>query len=227
MIRVFFTNYISTNLLTNMTTVLVYDDNVSLRESIVRMVQMSDHLLLLGSFENVLQVKEQVKELKPDVILMDIDMPGLNGIEAVKQIRIFDNKVPVIMLTVFDDNKHVLEAICAGASGYLLKKHISDRLYEAIKDVMEGGAPMSPGIARMVIENMQQKQVADDNKYNLTQREKEILQNLSKGNSFKMIAADLAISIDTVRTHIKRIYEKLQVHSQTEAVSKAVNERIV
>jgi DNA-binding NarL/FixJ family response regulator len=227
MIRVFFTNYISTNLLTNMTTVLVYDDNVSLRESIVRMVQMSDHLLLLGSFENVLQVKEQVKELKPDVILMDIDMPGLNGIEAVKQIRIFDNKVPVIMLTVFDDNKHVLEAICAGASGYLLKKHISDRLYEAIKDVMEGGAPMSPGIARMVIESMQQKQVADDNKYNLTQREKEILQNLSKGNSFKMIAADLAISIDTVRTHIKRIYEKLQVHSQTEAVSKAVNERIV
>jgi DNA-binding NarL/FixJ family response regulator len=227
MIRVFFTNYISTNLLTNMTTVLVYDDNVSLRESIVRMVQMSDHLLLLGSFENVLQVKEQVKELKPDVILMDIDMPGLNGIEAVKQIRIFDNKVPVIMLTVFDDNKHVLEAICAGASGYLLKKHISDRLYEAINDVMEGGAPMSPGIARMVIESMQQKQVADDNKYNLTQREKEILQNLSKGNSFKMIAADLAISIDTVRTHIKRIYEKLQVHSQTEAVSKAVNERIV
>jgi DNA-binding NarL/FixJ family response regulator len=227
MIRVFFTNYISTNLLTNMTTVLVYDDNVSLRESIVRMVQMSDHLLLLGSFENVLQVKEQVKELKPDVILMDIDMPGLNGIEAVKQIRIFNNKVPVIMLTVFDDNKHVLEAICAGASGYLLKKHISDRLYEAIKDVMEGGAPMSPGIARMVIENMHQKQVADDNKYNLTQREKEILQNLSKGNSFKMIAADLAISIDTVRTHIKRIYEKLQVHSQTEAVSKAVNERIV
>jgi DNA-binding NarL/FixJ family response regulator len=227
MIRVFFTNYISTNLLTNMTTVLVYDDNVSLRESIVRMVQMSDHLLLLGSFENVLQVKEQVKELKPDVILMDIEMPGLNGIEAVKQIRIFDNKVPVIMLTVFDDNKHVLEAICAGASGYLLKKHISDRLYEAINDVMEGGAPMSPGIARMVIESMQQKQVADDNKYNLTQREKEILQNLSKGNSFKMIAADLAISIDTVRTHIKRIYEKLQVHSQTEAVSKAVNERIV
>jgi DNA-binding NarL/FixJ family response regulator len=210
-----------------MTTVLVYDDNVSLRESIVRMVQMSKHLLLLGSFENVLQVNEQVNDLQPDVILMDIDMPGLNGIEAVKQIRLFDNKVSIIMLTVFDDNKHVLEAIHAGASGYLLKKHISDRLYEAIKDVMEGGAPMSPGIARMVIENMQQKQIADVNKYNLTQREKEILHNLSKGNSFKMIAADLAISIDTVRTHIKRIYEKLQVHSQTEAVSKAVNERIV
>jgi DNA-binding NarL/FixJ family response regulator len=210
-----------------MTTVLVYDDNISLRESIEKLIQYSDQLLLLGSFGNVQQVNDQVKELQPDVILMDIDMPGLNGIEAVKQVRTFNNKVPIIMLTIFDDNKHVLDAIVAGASGYLLKKHISDKLLDAIKDVIEGGAPMSPGIARMVIENMQQKQAADDNKYNLTQREKEILYNLSKGNSFKMIAAELAISIDTVRTHIKRIYEKLQVHSQTEAVSKAVNERIV
>jgi DNA-binding NarL/FixJ family response regulator len=210
-----------------MTTVLVYDDNISLRESIEKLIQYSDQLLLLGSFGNVQQVNEQVKKLQPDVILMDIDMPGLNGIEAVKQIRLFNNKVSIIMLTIFDDNKHVLDAIVAGASGYLLKKHISDKLLDAIKDVIEGGAPMSPGIARMVIENMHQKQAADENKYNLTQREKEILQNLSKGNSFKMIAADLDISIDTVRTHIKRIYEKLQVHSQTEAVSKAVNERIV
>ncbi len=210
-----------------MTTVLVYDDNTSLRESIERMVQFTDHLLLVGSYGNVQQVTEQVKELQPEVILMDIDMPGLNGIEAVKQVRQFDKKVPIIMLTVFDDNVHVLEAIVAGASGYLLKKHISDKLVDAIQDVIDGGAPMSPGIARMVIESMQQKQTADDNKYNLTQREKEILHNLSKGNSFKMIAAELTISIDTVRTHIKRIYEKLQVHSQTEAVSKAVNEKLV
>ncbi len=210
-----------------MTTVLVYDDNISLRESIERMVQFTDHLLLVGSYGNVQQVAEQVKELQPEVILMDIDMPGLNGIEAVKQVRQFDKKVPIIMLTVFDDNVHVLEAIVAGASGYLLKKHISDKLVDAIQDVIDGDAPMSPGIARMVIESMQQKQTADDNKYNLTQREKEILHNLSKGNSFKMIAAELTISIDTVRTHIKRIYEKLQVHSQTEAVSKAVNEKLV
>ena len=210
-----------------MTTVLVYDDNTSLRESIERMVQMSDHLLLLGSFGNVLDVIDQVKEMQPDVILMDIDMPGLNGIEAVKQVRAFNSKVSIIMLTVFDDNKHVLDAICAGASGYLLKKHISDKLYEAIKEVMDGGAPMSPGIARMVIESMQQKQLADENKYNLTAREKEILSSLAKGNSYKLIAADLQISIDTVRTHLKRIYEKLQVHSQIEAVSKAVNERLV
>lgn len=210
-----------------MTTILLYDDNVSLRESLEKLVHFSNELLLLGSFGHVQNVKAQVEELQPDVILMDIDMPGLNGIEAVKQIRKFDQKVLIIMLTVFEDNVHVLDAIVAGASGYLLKKHISDKLMNAIKEVMEGGAPMSPGIARMVIESMQQKQAADSNKYQLTQREKEILASLSKGNSFKMIGADLEISIDTVRTHIKRIYEKLQVHSQTEAVSKAVNERIV
>ncbi len=210
-----------------MTTILLYDDNVSLRESLEKLVHFSNELLLLGSFGHVQNVKAQVEELQPDVILMDIDMPGLNGIEAVKQIRKFDQKVLIIMLTVFEDNVHVLDAIVAGASGYLLKKHISDKLMNAIKEVMEGGAPMSPGIARMVIESMQQKQAADSNKYQLTQREKEILASLSKGNSFKMIGADLEISIDTVRTHIKRIYEKLQVHSQTEAVSKAVNERII
>lgn len=208
------------------TTVLVYDDNVNLRESLEKLVQFSDDLLLVGSYGNVQNAATEVKELQPDVILMDIDMPGLNGIEAVKQIRQFNQKTHIIMLTVFDDNAHVLDAICSGASGYLLKKHISDRLQEAIKEVLQGGAPMSPGIARMVIESMQQK-TADENKYNLTQREKEILSNLSKGNSYKMIAAYLVISIDTVRTHIKRIYEKLQVHSQTEAISKAMNERIV
>ena len=208
------------------TTVLVYDDNVNLRESLEKLVQFSDDLLLVGSYGNVQNAATEVKELQPDVILMDIDMPGLNGIEAVKQIRQFNQKTHIIMLTVFDDNAHVLDAIYSGASGYLLKKHISDRLQEAIKEVLQGGAPMSPGIARMVIESMQQK-TADENKYNLTQREKEILSNLSKGNRYKMIAAYLVISIDTVRTHIKRIYEKLQVHSQTEAISKAMNERIV
>jgi DNA-binding NarL/FixJ family response regulator len=120
----------------------------------------------------------------------------------------------------------VFDAICAGASGYLLKKHISTKLFDAIAEVQDGGAPMSPSIARMVIAAMQEKKQAGDT-YQLTPREKEILASLSKGNSYKLIASEFAISIDTVRTHIKKIYEKLQVHSQTEAVSKAINEKLV
>ncbi|MEO7048184.1 MAG: response regulator transcription factor [Ferruginibacter sp.] len=207
--------------------IVVYEDNSNLRESLCNLITFSKDLLLLGNYPRVDDVTAQVKELQPDVILMDIDMPGMNGIEAVKKIRLFNQQVQIIMLTVFDDNRHVLDAICAGASGYLLKKYISDHLIESISNVLQGEAPMSPGIARMVIQGMQQlpKPIADN--YNLTSREKEILSILSKGNSYKLIAADLAISIDTVRTHIKNIYEKLQVHSQTEAVYKATNERLV
>jgi DNA-binding NarL/FixJ family response regulator len=207
--------------------IVIYEDNNNLRESLCNLVMFSKDLLLLGNFPRVDEVSKQVAELQPDVILMDIDMPGMNGIEAVKQVRTFNQQVQIIMLTVFDDNRHVLDAICAGASGYLLKKHISDHLTDAISQVLQGEAPMSPGIARMVIQSMQQEIKPLSNTYNLTPREKEILGNLSKGNSYKLIAADLKISIDTVRTHIKNIYEKLQVHTQTEAVSKAVNERLV
>jgi len=208
--------------------ILLYEDNDHLRESLAGLLALSKDLLLLGNFPGAAAVVQQVKELRPDVILMDIDMPGLNGIEAVKQVRTVDQKVPIIMLTIFDDSRHVLDAICAGASGYLLKKHLSDRLPDAIHQVMQGEPPMSPGIARMIIQNMQERSVRPvvvD--YGLTPREQEILAHLSKGKGLKMIAADLNISIDTVRTHIKNIYEKLQVHSQAEAVSKALNDGLV
>ena len=180
-----------------------------------------------ASFPDCTTVIQQVKEWKPDVILMDIDMPGINGIEAVKKIRTIDTTVQIIMLTVFDDNTHVFEAMYAGANGYLLKKYVSDKLIHSIREVLDGGAPMSPSIARMVISNMQQPVASTTNDYQLTNREKEILQLLSKGNSFKLIASDLCISLDTVRTHIKRIYDKLHVRSQIEAVSKAINEKLV
>jgi DNA-binding NarL/FixJ family response regulator len=209
------------------TGVIIYEDNNHLRESLSNLITFSKDLVLLGNFPQANDVVNQVMDLQPDVILMDIDMPGTSGIEAVKMIRGFNQHVQIIMLTVFDDNSHVLDAICAGASGYLLKKYISDHLLEAVSQVIQGEAPMSPGIARMIINNMQQTATPVPNDYQLTNREKEILAELSKGNSYKMIAADLNISIDTVRTHIKKIYEKLQVHSQTEAVSKAVNERLV
>lgn len=204
--------------------VLLYEDNDSLRESIASMLFLSDRYRVSGSFANVLNVDEQVKNFQPDAILMDIDMPGMTGIEAVKKIRAAGLSVPVIMLTVFDDNRNVFDAICAGASGYLLKKHISAKLFDALDEVLAGGAPMSPSIARMVVASMQP---ASPNPYQLTPREKDVLKSLAQGNSYKLIAAEFEISVDTVRTHLKKVYEKLHVHSQTEAVSKAINERLV
>jgi DNA-binding NarL/FixJ family response regulator len=206
--------------------VLIYEDNDLLRESVASMVRSNNTLSLSASFENVLNVEDQVKSYHPDFILMDIDMPGMTGIEAVQKIRTFNAQVHIVILTVFDDNRHVFEALRAGASGYLLKKHISTKLFDALVEVQEGGAPMSPSIARMVLASMHQKP-ALENPYQLTTREKEILTSLSKGNSYKLIASEFKISIDTVRTHIKKIYEKLRVHSQTEAVSKAINEKLV
>ncbi|HMJ48262.1 MAG TPA: response regulator transcription factor [Ferruginibacter sp.] len=208
------------------TGILIFEDNNNLRESVCRLINYADDMLMLGAYPDVLQVESLVKESNPDVILMDIDMPGINGIEAVKIIRTFNSKVQIIMLTVFDDNIHVYDAIRSGASGYMLKKHISDKLLESIAGVMKGEAAMSPGIARLIIESIQQnKNLSND--YNLTKRETEILRSLSHGNSYKIIASDLFITIDTVRSHIKHIYEKLQVHSQTEAVCKAMNEKLV
>jgi DNA-binding NarL/FixJ family response regulator len=207
--------------------VVIYEDNNSLRETLCSLITFSKGLLLLGDFAKVGQVVRQVEELNPDVILMDIDLPGMNGIEAVRQIRAFNTRVQIIMLTVFDDNQHVLDAICAGASGYILKKYISDHLTDSISQVLQGEAPMSPGIARMVIESMRQTAKPVTNPYSLTPREKEILGSLSGGSSYKLIAAEFSVSIDTVRSHIKNIYGKLQVHSQVEAVNKAVNERLL
>lgn len=206
-------------------TVLIYEDNELLRESLCAMVRMNELLSCVGAFGNVMQVEQQVQAHNPDVIFMDIDMPGMSGIEAVRKIRLLNSEIPILMLTVFDDNQHVFDAICAGASGYLLKKQISTKLFDAVEEVLAGGAPMSPSIARMVISSMQLRPV--ENVYKLTPREKEILTSLSRGNSYKLMAAEFEISMDTVRTHIKKIYEKLHVHSQTEAVSKAINEKLV
>jgi DNA-binding NarL/FixJ family response regulator len=206
--------------------ILIYEDNELLRESISRMLSLNEEYTIIGAYENVLAIDDHVMIKKADLILMDIDMPGMTGIEAVKKIRAAGLDVPVLMLTVFDDNQHVFDALREGASGYLLKKHISTRLFDAIDEIRTGGAPMSPSIARMVIQSMQVKQAPPD-LYNLTAREKEVLLLLSKGNSYKLIAAACEITIDTVRAHIKKIYEKLHVHSQTEAVSKAINERLV
>lgn len=190
------------------------------------MLRLNERVNLAGAFDNPTQVVSHLHALNPDLLIMDIDMPGMNGIEAVRTVRASNNDIPILMLTVFDDNIHVFDAICAGASGYLLKKQISTRLFSAIEEVLDGGSPMSPSVARMVLDSMRSKP-SNDNPYQLSPKEKEVLSALSKGLSYKLIGAEVNISIDTVRSHIRKIYEKLHVHSQTEAVSKAINEKLV
>lgn len=208
-----------------LTTIHIYDDNATLRQNLQELLSLHDDFSVTGSFDTAVNAFEEIRQSAPDIIIMDIDMPGITGIEAVRQIRKINSRVHILMLTVFDDNNHILDAICAGASGYLLKKNISEKLIPSINDVLSEGASLSPSVAKMIIASMQQNTGKQD--YHFTAREKEILGLLCKGNSYKMIATQLNLAFETIRSYVKKIYEKLQVHSATEAVSKAINERLV
>ncbi|MGF2412199.1 response regulator [Ferruginibacter sp.] len=207
--------------------ILIYDDNDALRTSMEILIAEEEDFELLALMPNAETVETDIATMKPDVVLMDIDMPEVNGVEAVKKIRKTDDKLPVIMLTVFEDNENIFNAICAGASGYILKRYATEEIAPAIRMVLTGGAPMTGSVARKVLQMIPQAKSTEQEKSNLSQKETAILQFLVNGYSYKMIAADLKISIDTVRFHIKKIYDKLHVHSATEAVSKALKDKLV
>lgn len=206
--------------------VIIYEDNQQLRESIEGLLALHEDFRVAGSFENAKKILHQVCTLNPDLIFMDIDMGDSFGIEAVVQLRKAGLKVPVIMLTVFDDSDNIFSALHAGANGYLLKKHAAEKLISSAYEVLKGGGPMSPDIAGLVLQSFH-RQESTPTHYGLTPREKEILTSMASGNSYKLIAAEFGISIETVRVHIKHIYEKLHVSSQTEAVSKAFREKLL
>lgn len=207
--------------------IVLYEDNPQLREGLSLLLNGSDGFEVIGAFKNCNNVREETIALAPDVVLMDIDMPGTNGIEGLKLIRQQNNTTKVLMLTVFDDNKNVFEAIKNGANGYLLKKTPPAKLLEYIQEAHTGGAPMSSSIATQVLKMFSQLHNQAGSDYHLSEREKQVLQLLVNGYSYKMIAAEIFISIDTVRSHIKKIYEKLHVNSKSEAVAKAFKDRIV
>jgi DNA-binding NarL/FixJ family response regulator len=207
--------------------VLLYEDNPQLREGLTMLIDGSDGFCVQAAYKNCDHVKDEVAAWKPDVILMDIDMPGTNGIEGLKLIRAVNTDVKILMLTVFDDNKNVFEAIRNGASGYVLKKTPPSKLLEYIQEAASGGAPMTASIATQVLKMFSQVNTQQNEDYNLSDREKQVLQLLVDGYSYKMIASEMFIAIDTVRSHIKKIYEKLHVNSKSEAVAKAFKDRIV
>ncbi len=209
-----------------MVSIVIFDDNPGRRESLRMLLDSRENFLVTGEFPDCSNVKAEIEKLRPDVVLMDIQMPQVNGIEGVRIIKEFFPDVHVIMQTVFEDDEKIFDAMRFGASGYILKKTDPQQIIVAIEDVLNGGSPMTPSIATRVIHFFRKQNDKRPEQYGLSDREAEILQYLVDGLSYKMIADKVNISYNTVNSHIKKIYDKLQVHSVSEAVSKAIRNNI-
>ncbi len=207
--------------------VAIYEDNDALREGLTHLIKGSGIMQFCGAYPDAINILENCKTNTPDVILMDIDMPGINGIEATRLVKNKFHNINIMMLTVFEDKDKIFDALCAGATGYLLKKSTAIQIIEAIIDLNEGGSPMSGQIARKVIEFFSHRDKVKTLDYALSERELDILNCLKQGDSYKMIADHCFISIGTVRCHINSIYKKLTVNSKSEAVIKAITEKLV
>jgi len=204
--------------------IIIFEDNDRLRESLAYLLQSVPDYEVLGDYNNCLDAVNITRVYKPDVVMMDIDMPGESGIKGVSMIKETRPQTSVIMYTVFEDEEKLFQCLCAGANGYLLKKTAPEKLFESIREVVEGGAPMSPSIAKKVISSFQSSKTI--NQYELTDRELEVLQLLTKGHSTKAIADKLNIAFNTVRSHLKNIYVKLHVNCGKEAIAKVLAEHI-
>lgn len=206
---------------------LIYDDNEALLQSLQSLLLHEPDFVVAGMMSNAETVEADLEAFRPDIVIMDIDMPLVNGVEAVRRIRKKDANVSILMLTVFDDNHSILEAICAGASGYLLKQNAATDLVAALRLLLAGGAPMTGSVARKVLHMLPAMAGRLSPAQMLTRREVEILEALVQGKSYKMMAAEMGISVDGVRFHIKKIYQKLQVHSASGAVAKALRDKLL
>jgi DNA-binding NarL/FixJ family response regulator len=212
-----------------MINVAIVEDNDTIREGLTALINGTTGYQSVGSFRDCESFLEKLQSLDVNVVLMDIALPGMNGIEGVKEAILLNPDIDVLMLTIYEDSEKVFDALCAGACGYLVKKTPPSKLLEAIKEVHEGGSPMSSQIARQVITAFKESKDTKDEKqeFELSSREKEVINLLANGNNYQQIADQLFISVDTVRHHIKNIYRKLQVHTQSEAVAKAIRKRII
>jgi DNA-binding NarL/FixJ family response regulator len=200
--------------------VAIVDDDEGIRMSLASLIRRASTLRMSGDYADAETALKEIPRRPPDVVLMDINLPGMNGVECVRQLKTALPDVQFLMLTVYEDSESLFNSLKAGASGYLLKRTASSRLLEAIRDVHQGGSPMTPQLARRVVQFFSKPAVEESPLTRLTPGEKEFLDQLAKGYSYKEIADRMKISIDTVRSYVRTVYEKLHVHSRTEAVVK-------
>lgn len=209
--------------------IVIYDDSDERRKSLEALFREEEDLLCVGSFPDCLQVEKQIESLQPDLILMDIKMPGIDGIDATRLIKKQFRGIKVIMQTVFDDDERIFNSLKAGAEGYILKSAQVEKIKQSIYDVYNGGAVMTPSIAIRVMQhfNSSPNNSPAQSEHNISTRELDVLRLLTEGLSYKQIAGKLDISYFTVNAHVRKIYEKLRVNSKGEAVSIALKKRIV
>jgi DNA-binding NarL/FixJ family response regulator len=201
-------------------TIALVEDDPNLRETLAEIISSASDWQLVASYPDAEAALEGMKSACPQVVLMDIQLPGMSGIECVGRLKAQHPEVQVLMVTVYDNNDRIFDALAAGASGYLLKRDAPTKLRECLEDLLAGGSPMSSAIARKVVQHFQKEPPAKNEDHNLTPREKQILELLVKGGLYKEIAWDLGIGVETVRTHLHNIYAKLHVRTRTEAVVK-------
>jgi len=205
-------------------TVAIVEDQAQTREGLAVLIDGTKGFRTVGAYASMEDALEKLPQSRPDIALCDIELPGMTGIEGVRRLKSRWPELQILMLTVFADNDHVFEAICAGASGYLLKDTPPARLVESIRELHEGGAPMSPEIARKVVAMFSKVVPPKREEHRLSARELEILQLLAEGHSYKTAAKALSLSLDTVRFHIRNIYEKLHVRSRGQAVARRLQQ---
>lgn len=209
--------------------VALVEDNQTIREGLSALINGTEGYKCVAAFRDCETFLNKLNQLEVDVVLMDIGLPGMSGIEGVAQAVKKNPDLNILMLTIYEDSEKVFDALCSGASGYLVKKTPPAKLLEAIKDAHDGGSPMSSGIARQVINAFKETKAktSNDEDYKLSSREIEVLNLLADGYNYQEIAESMFISVDTVRHHIRNIYKKLHVHSQSEAVAKAIRKKII
>ena len=202
------------------TNISIVEDNDSLRGTLARLIGREEGFKCVSQFPNAEAALEALPQEKPDVVLMDINLPGINGVECVRKLKQIIPATQIVMLTAYEDTENIFNALAAGANGYLLKRAPRAEILDAIREVLRGGSPMTTHIARKVVQSFQRSGVSQQATENLSTREQEVLDCLSQGFLYKEIAEKLGISYETVHTYIRRIYEKLQVRTRTEAVAK-------